>query len=126
MLKDTQSLDTGTGPVPVQHPVGHAHTPGPWRLTDDGQITADARDGKVEIAVIELDFDEPFEREQRANARLMVAAPELLDALEQAEAFIDDELECRERSGMDENAEYIAEAKAVLEAVRAAIIKAMG
>jgi hypothetical protein len=104
------------------------HTPGPWVLTDNGLITAEAREGKVEIAVIELDFDNPFESEQRANAKLIAAAPELLAALNRAEAFIVSELDVRQTSyGSDgDDGGYIGEARSALEIVRAAIAKARG
>jgi hypothetical protein len=63
-----------------------AHTPGPWMFdgeTDDDviEITAEARFGKVAIACIEIGFINEFDDEQRANARLIAAAPTLLEAL---------------------------------------------
>lgn len=66
------------------------HTKGPWEVYEDDEfdtltITAAGRDGKVAIATIDIGFDEPFESEQRANARLLAAAPALLEALEGAQ-----------------------------------------
>lgn len=62
------------------------HTPGPWLLidaTDDEiAITTDARmaDDIVPIVEVQIGWDEPLESEQRANARLIAAAPDLLEA----------------------------------------------
>jgi uncharacterized protein (UPF0212 family) len=60
------------------------HTPGPWVVIDtDGglEVTAESRDGHVPIVEIELGFNEPFEAEQKANARLIAAAPALVECL---------------------------------------------
>jgi len=59
------------------------HTPAPW-IIDDEYITTEKRlrDGIVEICAVDIGFDEPFETEQKANAKLISAAPELLDALQ--------------------------------------------
>lgn len=46
------------------------------------EITAEARFGKVGIATVSLGFLDAFDAEQRANAALIIAAPELLEALE--------------------------------------------
>ena len=72
------------------------HTPGPWStVTLDGVhtlITAPSRINtrKVEICCVELGYNEPFESEQIANARLIAAAPELLAALQKLVAEFDD------------------------------------
>ena len=59
------------------------HTPGPWFFNDDNDhITSELREGKAEIAICETGWSEPFESEQQANARLIAAAPELLEALQ--------------------------------------------
>ncbi|MDQ3040040.1 MAG: hypothetical protein M3R16_09630 [Pseudomonadota bacterium] len=63
-----------------------AHTPGPWILAPDErhceiEITATSRKGRVCIGKVETGFSEPFESEQWANARLIAAAPDLLEAL---------------------------------------------
>src|SRR5690625_4729368 len=60
------------------------HTSGPWGAdwasAEDRICVTDAqrwKAGKVDVARIEAGFDEPFESEQRANARLIAAAPDL-------------------------------------------------
>jgi len=77
-------------------------TEGPWWLEDedfstdgeDAVITCEARYGMVEIARIgqggtQRDIEEDFANEQRANALLMVTAPELLEALLRIRAQFD-------------------------------------
>lgn len=57
------------------------HTPGPWWLDDDGFIASGNGDTYETIAdphCSDLDIDE-----REANARLIAAAPELLEALEE-------------------------------------------
>lgn len=67
--------------------MNNKHTPGPWEVVGDSAcddlltIAAEGRAGKVAIAEIQIGFDEPFEAEQIANARLIAAAPALLAAL---------------------------------------------
>lgn len=63
-------------------------TPGPWMEIGDGyredgiEITTSDRQANdmVEIAAVEVDFEEEFDAEQRANARLIAAAPDLYEA----------------------------------------------
>lgn len=62
------------------------HTPGPWYIekrTDmEGYwITIPAPIGRKVIAEIDTGFDEPWDSQQHANARLIATAPELLAAL---------------------------------------------
>lgn len=65
------------------------HTPGPWQ-TDQAEHDAPYQDirihaGKGSICCVWID-DAPlhdYNAEQRANARLIAAAPELLEALKQ-------------------------------------------
>lgn len=55
------------------------HTPGPWRLCYDGQI--DGPDGK-RICAFDWDSYKEFNASNNAaNARLIAAAPELLELL---------------------------------------------
>ena len=60
------------------------HTPGSWSFDEESEaITTHNRitSGKTRIATVTLGWAEPFESEQIANARLIAAAPELLEAL---------------------------------------------
>lgn len=72
-------------------------TPGEWWVEDesfssdgeDAVISCEIRYGMVEICRIsqggsERDIEEPFANEQAANANLIAAAPELLEALQDA------------------------------------------
>ena len=61
------------------------HTPGPWLFDEERDaITTHNRitTGKTRIATVELGWAEPFESEQIANARLIAATPDLLEALQ--------------------------------------------
>ena len=88
------------------------HTPGPWftRQTFSGNwdIAADYGDGKTLART-----------EKESDARLIAAAPELLDWLKTAAVWIDQTRE-DERTGEGQNA------KALLEDIHAAIAKAEG
>lgn len=64
------------------------HTVGPWKLLkfeDDERYCVTNEAGSHgfhrEIATVSFGYSEPAETEQHANARLIAAAPELLDAL---------------------------------------------
>jgi hypothetical protein len=67
------SLPYPTMPKPTTSP-SPAHTPGPWRLMNHNEICAD---NEHESYIADV-FDETDN--WRANARLIAAAPELLDA----------------------------------------------
>ena len=58
------------------------HTPGPWTFTDDPEYNCfyvDAQNGAIGVAdVVRL----PVKDQGLANARLIAAAPDLLDALQ--------------------------------------------
>lgn len=62
------------------------HTPGPWQFEDQEpneeiEIFVPAQPcGRYVIATVCYGYDEPFESQQRANAKLIAAAPELLAA----------------------------------------------
>lgn len=67
-----------------------AHTPGPWTLCYDGQI-----DGPKGYCVCRFEWssfkefnDSPMDK---ANARLITAAPDLLEALHEVEEFLDNQ-----------------------------------
>lgn len=60
------------------------HTPGPWRVADDGSIgTILSIDGTVVAQAQQCRprTHDPLHLERKANARLIAAAPELLEAL---------------------------------------------
>ena len=100
--------------------MSQTHTPGPW------EVAADDRNGQ---AVVRAEHNEvatcwhhcvgSIEKEMRANARLIAAAPELLAAatlgLKVAESWIHDQLD---------GTKFLADALAELDSVRAAIAKA--
>ena len=57
------------------------HTPGPWKISDGSDICIVTTD--VLIAAVTSDEDYPQNREtMTANARLIAAAPEMLELLE--------------------------------------------
>ena len=60
------------------------HTPGPWKLEDFAwtQIVSKPGNGYITRDICRLDASTMAAFEQRANARLIAAAPELLDALQ--------------------------------------------
>lgn len=93
------------------------HTPGPWRTNKDGDRVL-GKEGPV-CDVIEckapvLNEPQSFHAErQKANARLIAAAPDLLAALRTLMAWV------------DENVDYV-EADPLLRVARAAIAKALG
>lgn len=84
------------------------HTPGRWLLSDDGgHIYSDCNSGDVivcpgDIICLEPDADESSEMWRKANARLIAAAPEMLEALKQLVAMMDD---CMSDLGCNPNAE---------------------
>jgi hypothetical protein len=63
--------------------VAGGHTPGPWVVTSDGHYVSPAADlTKIVALVFRPDTDS--ETERLDNARLIAAAPELLEALREA------------------------------------------
>ena len=76
-----------------------AHTPGPWVLRSNGEITAQTWVGKWDDYICRMPFNSLEEAAeigamQLSNARLIAAAPELLEVLrmarEQCERLPDD------------------------------------
>lgn len=62
------------------------HTPGPWTLQElDGDevymIGLPQKVGFKVVAEVTFGYDEPWDTQQHANARLIAAAPDLLEAL---------------------------------------------
>ena len=82
------------GRASPQAPAGHGHsatipiaghTPGPWRLSAAGIVRADEPHSGRHQAVADILFCSDIPAvEREANARLIAAAPELLEALEKA------------------------------------------
>lgn len=70
------------------------HTAGPWFVTGQMTLYVEARIGGgmlQEVAAVgPTQADEGYGEQQRANARLIAAAPELLEALEQAVTSMQD------------------------------------
>jgi len=93
------------------------HTPGPWVVDGDVIRGDQQRNGSISVASM-LDVSYPYGRRagesKHANARLIAAAPELLDALEACAAVCAGEV-------MHKNGLVNA-----LEKARAAIAKATG
>jgi len=58
------------------------HTPGPWTLEYDYSLVMPAKDGNHIVTGGPIGPDESSREEKRANARLIAAAPELLQALQ--------------------------------------------
>jgi hypothetical protein len=95
------------------------HTPGPWEMRADGCVhRAGHKWGLVKIISPWREEAWDGDPEAIANARLIAAAPEMLAALKQIEAFGSQELQTR-------NVKFtIAQKIAALNAARAAIAKA--
>lgn len=83
--------------------VTSGHTPGPWFPTSDEHYVSPAANLGTLIAILH-EAEEDGEAERRANARLIAAAPDLLEALKMC---------------VIERSEWLSEA-------RAAIAKATG
>jgi len=59
------------------------HTPGPWAVNPfRATVDAGSEDGPLPISMMLWPTDKRSEAETEANARLISAAPELLEALE--------------------------------------------
>ena len=99
------------------------HTPGPW-MADGAQVTAN---GAQEINVAWANGYRVDLATVHANARLIAAAPDLLESAKAVTSMLElflDEISVREKAeGRDLQA---AEGLARLEALRAAIAKAEG
>ena len=102
------------------------HTPGPWVVAEgDSNGQAVVRNADIEIATCWHHCVDGIEREMRANARLIAAAPELLAALDDLAEMCQQSrkyIVLSDDGGMDA---YNSTAEAIL-AARAAIAKAKG
>ncbi len=63
------------------------HTPGPWGCIDTSYHAYDYRLTKPDGSPLPLSIEGNDHSEQRANARLIAAAPDLLEALKQCEVM---------------------------------------
>jgi hypothetical protein len=104
-----------------------SHTPGPWTVGDDSPNDyegpmIDTRDRVV--AVITIDHENESTPEERANAQLISAAPDLLAALQAAVEY----LEAYRPKGKirDIFTQLNAHENGALKPARAAIAKATG
>jgi hypothetical protein len=92
-----------------------SHTPGPWNRAMQGdtiEISISATPfGRKVIAEVQTGFDEPFESQQHANARLIAAAPELLHALRKFVEWQDEMKNAVPRIYIDRAKEAIAKAE---------------
>lgn len=61
------------------------HTKGPWRVDPDDELCIETADGKTTLAVLDMHTDEDAE-----NAKLIAAAPEMLETLQELWALIED------------------------------------
>jgi hypothetical protein len=92
-----------------------------WHYQEESDAYTHIVRGPSNEHIVQLSQDTSGKAEGRA--RLMAAAPELLEALRKAEAFIEDELSVRKTSYLPEGSPYIDEAQTVLNLVAAAIAK---
>lgn len=58
-----------------------AHTPGPWKVTDRFEISMDDGDVQPLVATVNADDASVSNEQAEADARLIAAAPDLLDVL---------------------------------------------
>lgn len=83
------------------------HTPGPWRANAEFGYDIETADGHFQIATVRDESDDllldrqyaPIPSEADANARLIAAAPDLLQALKTARLY---SLECQVQHGSTE------------------------
>src|ERR1043166_1656060 len=78
-----------------------AHTPGPWKAGPQGLFVVAPRN---RICTLYGNRDSINEAEQEANARLIAAAPELLEACKLASVYLSesgDESDCERKAILD-------------------------
>lgn len=97
-----------------------SYTKGPWFVEldqhrDTAYVTADSRDGFIPICSLGIGYQGEIEVEQEANAKLITAAPELLEALEWIHEEAKSEFAMYESSSLGETVKKaIAKAKGQL------------
>lgn len=98
------------------------HSPGPWKLAYDKGSNRDIMTNNARVATAWLAYVTP--EEYHANAHLIAAAPDLLEALRELDAAIDDE--ALYEPDDDEHAKALDRLIEAQKAARAAIAKAEG
>lgn len=108
------------------------HTQGPWKLLDfeerEAYVVTNSSGTKGlyrGIAEILYGYNEPAESEQHANARLISAAPELLEALKELLAA-ETALFPAAEHGVEAQSAWATRRSAAEDAARAVIAKATG
>jgi len=89
------------------------HTPGPWpcvRLSMNGEAYATHYEAHIDCGACMV-WAPPGNEEQEANARLIAAAPELLEALRELHDFAD---QCSHYQHRERSAEAFRNAAALL------------
>ena len=103
------------------------HTPGPWHVNSSIPHEVVAEDGDLGVAstfgLSLMSGGSTLEAEWDANARLIAAAPDLLEALERILPEIEDEIEQRSTSG---NNEYWRQLAVLRDLARHAVARARG
>jgi hypothetical protein len=117
-----ESLRLAIADTPADHPDRARHTPGPWTATSQGNAWPIIRDSEgVSIAKTDCSISpgkwvDGFDQCE-ANARLIASSPDLLEALEAAEAYLVER-------GLDFRG--VTGRTVILPKMRAAIAKATG
>lgn len=111
-------------------------TPGPWRFDEQttlsgGPVFYIAQDDNAKYTPNYSDVSQTCSGElkhiQRANAQLIAAAPDLLEALQAIQAKMSDFIKLANEVGInDADGFYLAAATGAEEQARAAISKALG
>ncbi len=106
------------------------HTLGPWQPDDhpNGRyygVSAYREGFKGAPIVVWRGIARPGSAEGKANARLIAAAPAMLEALRSAAAFIGEEADNREYAG-SEHSDYEREPRDLVNRINAAIALATG
>ena len=93
------------------------HTPGPWAVSDDGDVTLIVHAPKDEVDIACMSNDCEMFSEIRANANLIAAAPAMYEALVEM-------VELRKQLAIDHPHLFVG--KAVLLRAEAALAQAEG
>ena len=91
------------------------HTPGPWDLDVRGYtFIVSGGIGYITRDVCRMDASTMAAFEQKANARLIAAAPDLLEALQNAKGFLDTPISRRRNEGDSFYGEIVASLNAAI------------